>query len=187
MKKCISISILDFKLFKQEEEYYSCFHLWEDKRHLLYTDRIEFHVIELPKLPELTPEWIESCKDQRMQWAAFLRAERKEDFEMIAKENTYIGEAYKQLQVISQDEEKRWMYRSREKTIRDQLQYTHEAEHRVQEAEQREQAAIEKGILNMVNFAKKFSLNKKDVILQVMQDHNISRALAEKKVNQYWN
>ncbi len=115
-----------------------------------------------------------------MQWSAFLRAERKEDFEMIAKENTYIDEAYKQLQVISQDEEKRWMYRSREKTIRDQLQYT-------QEAEQREQAAIEKGILNMVNFAKKFLLNKEDVILQVMQDHNISRALEEKKVNQYWN
>ncbi len=69
---------------------------------------------------------------------------------------------------------------SREKTIRDQLQYAHEAERMVQEA-------IEKGILNMVNFAKKFSLNKEDVILQVMQDHNISRALAEEKVNQYWN
>ncbi len=188
MKKCISISILDFKLFKQEEEYYSCFHLWEDTRHLLYTDRIEFHVIELPKLPELTPEWIESCNDQRMQWAAFLRAERKEDFEMIAKENTYIDEAYKQLQVISQDEEKRWMYRSREKAIRDQLQYIHEAERREQTArEEGWEQGLEKGISNMINFAKKFSHNKEDVIIQVMQDNNISRALAEEKVNRYWD
>ncbi len=45
----------------------------------MYTDRIEFHVIELPKLPRLTKEWIESCDDPRMQWAAFLRAENKED------------------------------------------------------------------------------------------------------------
>ncbi len=71
-------------------------------------------------------------------------------------------------------DEKWYQDLAREKTIRDQLQYAHEAERMVQEA-------IEKRILNMVNFAKKFSFNKEDVILQVMQDHNISRALAEKK------
>ena len=30
--KCIHVGILDFILFEEDEEYYSCFHLWEDKR-----------------------------------------------------------------------------------------------------------------------------------------------------------
>ena len=51
-KKCVSISILDFDLFKGETDFYSCFHICEDKRHTLYTDKMEFHVLELPKLPK---------------------------------------------------------------------------------------------------------------------------------------
>ena len=38
-KKCVSISILDFKLFEQEPEFYSCFHIREDSRNFLYTIR----------------------------------------------------------------------------------------------------------------------------------------------------
>ena len=62
-KKCVSISILDFILFEEptnvsddskppsQSNFYSCFHIWEDSRHFLFTDKMEFHVIELPKLP----------------------------------------------------------------------------------------------------------------------------------------
>lgn len=46
-KKCVSISILDFDLFKDQKEFYSCFHIKVDTRNLLYTDKMEFHVIEL--------------------------------------------------------------------------------------------------------------------------------------------
>ena len=59
-KKCVSISILDFILFQGETEFHSCFHIREDKRHFLYTDKMEFHVIELPKLPEALGE---DCTD----------------------------------------------------------------------------------------------------------------------------
>ncbi len=58
LKKCVSISILDFTLFKKEAGFYSCFHIREDTRGFLYTDKMEFHVIELPKLP---PELKEDC------------------------------------------------------------------------------------------------------------------------------
>ena len=51
-KKCVSISILDFELFDDAGEFYSCFHIAEDTRHTLYTDKMEFHILELPKLPE---------------------------------------------------------------------------------------------------------------------------------------
>ena len=73
LKKCVSIRILDFELFKKEVGFYSCFHIREDTRGFLYTDKMEFHVIELPKLPlELT----EDCAGIEL-WAKFINAERK--------------------------------------------------------------------------------------------------------------
>ena len=41
-KKCVSISILDFVLFREDPEFYSCFHIREDSRQTLYTDKMEF-------------------------------------------------------------------------------------------------------------------------------------------------
>ena len=122
-KKCVSISILDFQLFSDTAEYYSCFHIWEDKRHTIYTDKVEFHVIELPKLPQELKE----NSDDILLWAKFISAERKEDFEMLTSKNAYIESAYQQLQVISQNKEKRLEYEAREKAIRDHNQLMYEA------------------------------------------------------------
>ncbi len=96
----------------------------EEKRHTIYTDKMEFHVIELPKLPK---EW----KDENqalLLWAKFINAEKKEEFEMLAEKNTYINHAYQQLQIISQDKEKRLEYEAREKAIRDYNQLMYESE-----------------------------------------------------------
>ena len=135
-KKCISINILNFTLFPKDTEFYSCFRILEETRHTLYTDKMEFHVLELPKLPkELTED-----SNRILLWAKFINAERKEDFEMLAKKDVYIDHAYQQLQRISQDKEKRLEYEAREKAIRDYNQM-------IQEAEQRgEQRGIECGM-----------------------------------------
>ena len=125
-KKCVSISILDFKLFEQEPEFYSCFHIREDSRNFLYTDKMEFHVLELPKLPK---ELKEDSSDIEL-WGKFINAERKEEFVMLAEKNTYIDSAYQHLQLISQDKEKRMEYEAREKAIRDYNQGILEAEQR---------------------------------------------------------
>ena len=125
-KKCVSISILDFKLFEHDPEFYSCFHIREDSRHFLYTDKMEFHVLELPKIPK---ELKEDSSDIEL-WGRFIRAERKEEFDMLAEKNMYIGSAYQHLQVISQDEEKRLEYEARAKAIRDYNQIMLEAEQR---------------------------------------------------------
>lgn len=125
-KKCISISILDFNLFKDEPEFYSVFHIREDTSGILYTDKMEFHVIELPKLPrELKEE-----SDDILLWAKFINAERKEEFDMLSEKNTYINSAYDQLKIISQDEQKRMEYEAREKAIRDHNQMMWEATER---------------------------------------------------------
>ncbi len=128
-KKCINISILDFKLFPDESDFYSCFHIREDTRNFIYTDKMEFHLIELPKLPK---ELKEDSSDIEL-WAKFINAERKEEFDMLAQKNQYIESAYERLQVISQDKEKRLEYEAREKAILDHNQMILEAEERGEE------------------------------------------------------
>ena len=135
-KKCVSISILDFNLFHDTEEFYSCFHILEDTRHTLYTDKMEFHVLELPKLPK---ELKEDANDILL-WAKFINAKSKEEFEMLAEKNKSISQAYQQLQIISQDEQKQLEYEARQKAIWDYNQSMLEA---TQEGEKR---GIQKGI-----------------------------------------
>ena len=107
-------------------EFYSCFHIREDSRHTLYTDKMEFHVIELPKLPEKLKE----NSSDLLLWAKFLNAERKEEFEMLAEKNEEIRKAYERLQVMSQDEKKRMEYEAREKALRDHNEVMLEATER---------------------------------------------------------
>ncbi len=125
LKKCVSISILDFDLFRGRKEFYSRFHILEDTRHFPYTDRMEFHVIELPKLP---PELRDG--DALFRWAKFINAERKEEFDMLAGRDPYIDSAYEHLRVISQDEHKRQEYEARQKAFRDYNASMEEAEER---------------------------------------------------------
>lgn len=125
-KKCVSISILGFKLFKDEPDFYSCFHIREDTRNFIYTDKMEFHVIELPKLPK---ELKENSSDLEL-WAKFINAEEKEELEMIAKQNVYIQSAYDKLEIISQDKQKRLEYEARQKALLDHNQFLHEATQR---------------------------------------------------------
>lgn len=125
-KRCVSISILDFTLFYDTDEFYSCFHLREDNRHSIFTDKMEFHVLELSKLPK---ELKENASDILL-WAKFINSEKEEDFDMLATKNPYIRSAYEQLQIISQDKTKRLEYEAREKAIRDHNQMMFEAEQR---------------------------------------------------------
>ena len=46
---------------------------------------MEFHLIELPKLPEKLKE---DSSDVEL-WAKFINSERKEDFDMLAQKNQY--------------------------------------------------------------------------------------------------
>ena len=146
LKKCVSISILDFILFENEPEFYSRFHILEDTRHFLYTDKMEFHVIELPKLPD-------SLRDDsgRIElWAKFINAEKKEEFDMIAEKDPYIQSAYDHLQVISQDEQKRLEYEARQKAILDYNQSIFEAEQRGEKrGEKRKTIAIAEKMLEL--------------------------------------
>ncbi len=125
-KKCVSISILNFTLFPGEADFYSSFHIREDTHNFLYTDKMEFHILELPKLPKE----LKTDSSDILLWAKFINSERKEEFAMLAEKNPYIDSAYQQLQTISMDKEKRLEYETRERAIRDYNQLMLEAEER---------------------------------------------------------
>lgn len=176
-KKCISISILNFVLFPKELEFYSCFHIMEDTRHTIYTDKMEFHVIELPKLPEQLKE----DNSDILLWAKFINAERKEEFDMLATKNSYIDHAYQQLQIISQDREKRLEYEAREKAIRDYNQLMYEAK----------EQGIEQGIELGKNIGKKeeaIAIAKKFLLMGVSIDSIVSgTGLSKEEVEELQN
>lgn len=55
----------------------------EDTYHFVFTDKMEFHVIELPKLPKELKE-----NSSRVElWAKFINAEEAEEFDMVAEKD----------------------------------------------------------------------------------------------------
>ena len=112
-KKCIGINLLDFNYIDQTEKFHTVWHIREDSEHIKYTDTVEWHVVELPKLPSI------SDGTDLYKWVQFLKAETKEEFEMIVQGNHYLESALKRLEVISQDEQKRLEYTARQKTLYD--------------------------------------------------------------------
>ena len=114
IKKCVGISILDFEYIRQCNKFHTVYHFREDAENLMYTDIMEIHVVELPKLPSLNDGT--SLYD----WVKFIKAETREEFEMLAKQSKYLEAAYETLDQISADEEKRHEYLRREVALYDQ-------------------------------------------------------------------
>ena len=113
IKKCIGINILDFDYIRQTERFHTVYHVSEDTEHIRYTDVLEWHIVELPKLPSM-PDGSDLYN-----WVKFINSQSKEDFKMLANENIYLKAAYEQLEIISQDEQKRLEYTARQKALYD--------------------------------------------------------------------
>ena len=148
----------------------------EEKRHTLYTDKMEFHIIELPKLPEKLKEE----NHMILLWAKFINAERKEEFEMLAEKNTYINHAYQQLQVVSQDKEKRLEYEAREKAIRDYNQLMFEAKQNGWKEGRKE--GREEGIQVMIFDNLEEGISKEKILKKLQKRFSLT---AEKAANYY--
>ena len=174
LEKCIHIGILNFTMF-EDEEYYSSFHFWSDQGRKMYSDKIEIHTLELPKLAKYDyPE------TELLQWLQFINAETKEEFEMAAGKSEYIKKAYEDLNRISADEEKRLEYEERERAIRDH-QYFSTVYKNTGLKEGRQQ-----GIQAMVELLQELEMEKKDVCAKMQEKFQLSAKEAEQDVEKYW-
>ena len=167
-----------------------CFHLREDRRNTLYTDKMEFHAIELPKLPE---ELKEDSSDILL-WAKFINSERKEDFEMIAGKNPYIGSAYRKLQTISQDRRMQLEYEAREKAVRDHNQMLKEAREKGEKIGREKGEKIgrekgekigrekgrEEGIRDTVSILKNLGIPTQAILANIQEQYHLSPEASKK-------
>lgn len=135
--KCVSISILDFSIYdkKRYPNYYSSYHIREDKDSRIFNDLLEFHIIELTKISE--KNIIEAEQDDLLMWAKFINSDNKEEMKMLSEKNHGIKAAYDELAALSNDEERRAIYQAREKAIMD---------YNVQNPAAREERARKEGI-----------------------------------------
>lgn len=113
IKKCIGINILDFKYMDDTQRFHTVYHLREDTEHIKYTDVMEIHIVELPKLPQNTDG------TDLYSWIKFIKSNDKEEFEMLAQQSQYLQRAYETLEEISADQEKRIAYTARQKALYD--------------------------------------------------------------------
>ncbi len=74
---------------------------------------MELHIIELPKLPP------ETDGTTLYNLAKFIKAEKRDELKMLAEKDEYINEAFKHLEMVSQNKEKQIAYTSRLKALTD--------------------------------------------------------------------
>lgn len=111
----------------------------KDTNNNQYSDILEIHVIELPKLPKTDD------RTDLYDWTRFIKAKNRSEIEMSAQNNTYIQKTYEMLEEISADEKMRLAYDARQKALYDENTKLEEAYERGR-SERREED-IQTGIL----------------------------------------
>ena len=114
LKKCIHVSILDFIHFEKDTKCCRTICFCDEKTGKKYTDLMEIQVLELKKLP---PD-IRSG-DDLIKWMKFFGGKSRKEFAAMAKTDSFIEEAYKELEKLSADERAKLEYEARERAIRD--------------------------------------------------------------------
>ncbi|MDR2678276.1 MAG: Rpn family recombination-promoting nuclease/putative transposase, partial [Zoogloeaceae bacterium] len=92
----------------ETSEYHNTFTLYNPENGTRFTDLLEIHTLELPKLPA------ESDHSSLYQWGRFFQAQTEEEMDMLANLNPAIGVAVGKLKELSQDERLRMLAESRQ-------------------------------------------------------------------------
>ena len=117
LEKTIIIVITDFEITKIKElEYHSSWKIIEEReRKIILTNKLEIHIIELPKIKEK-----ESKKDKLLDWLYFLENPESERIKEKMKENEELRQAKEKLIKISADEKMQRIADLRQKAIMDE-------------------------------------------------------------------
>ena len=110
LKRCISVSILDFNL-GNEPEYHRIYRL-RDRDGNEFTDLLEVHIIELQKKL--------NGKERMDDWIRIFNAKTEKELDMIKTENPGILEAIREIKLASVGKTLRALYDAHMKEIRDQ-------------------------------------------------------------------
>ena len=101
IKRVITITITGHPLIEEDNVYHHRYTLYDPKTRSEFTDLIEVHILELPKLPK---------KDDGSDlwwWMKYIMVEKKEQLKMIAEKGPIMAKAATRLLEISEDEHTR--------------------------------------------------------------------------------
>jgi predicted transposase/invertase (TIGR01784 family) len=115
IRKTITIVIFDFSLL-DAPSYQHQFKLYDERNQVLFTDVMEIHTLELPKLPITGDEG-----NLLLHWLRLFKAQRLEEYEMLATKDPSIKKTVDILKQLSADDKARLAYEAREKAIRDEI------------------------------------------------------------------
>jgi predicted transposase/invertase (TIGR01784 family) len=141
LQPTISISFVDGVLFPGVSEYHLCFRLLDRQNRVAFTDDIEVHLIELPKVPA-DPAGVKGPLDA---WVYFLRYAERLDTDLLPPGLNVppIRQAMEELRMLTQDDLERERYEARLKIHRDALSLVRELS-RLQEEVEKKQQEVEK-------------------------------------------
>ena len=160
--------------FKEDDRCYRRITFRDDKMNKEYTDLMEIHMLELPKLPAKQRD-----ESSLVQWMRFLGGKSREDFKKMAEKNPEMQEAYDMLDRMSADEKARLEYEARQKLIRDRNMILKTAQHRFEKGlhEGRETGLREgQSRINQLN-VKLAELQRTEDILKAAMDEDYQKKL----------
>lgn len=179
LQKCIQVSILDHVLISDDTECYRRICFCDTNTGKVYSDKMEIHILELPKLP---PE--QQNDSDLMQWMRFLSGKNREDLKHMAEKNSNLKEAYNELDKLSADEQKRLEYEARQKAIRDKNILLITGENRG--LEKGERIGLEKSIQATIETCQDFQIEKDNICLKLIDKFGLSKADARSYIAKYW-
>ena len=114
LNRTITVNLLNF-VDVANERYHNVYRIREDIDGSLLTDRLEIHLLELPKLQkQVIPV------DRRLvRWLSFLSARTRERMEELVRGDAVMEKAMTTLEFLSQDRQTRMLYEERQKGLHD--------------------------------------------------------------------
>ena len=179
LQKCIQVSILDHVLIQEDDKYYRCISFCDTETGERYSDMMEMHILELPKLP---PE--QKDETDLMQWMRFLGGKTRKDLKRMAEKNSNLKEAYNELDKLSADEQKRLEYEARQKAIRDKNILLITGENRG--LEKGERIGLEKGIQATIETCQNFQISKDNICQNLIEKFDLSKSESLSYIEKYW-
>ncbi len=115
--RTITINILSFNWFQDDQRYHRTFHVRYDETGELLNDDLEVHFMELRKIEGIK----RSPQDAIEAWMMYLNNLEGEEMEAIAMDNPGIKKAMTIEQAFMRNKQERRIYELREKAIKDEL------------------------------------------------------------------
>ncbi len=100
IKPVINIGILDYTLFKDDQQFYGKYYMMNEKTHKLYSDKLGIGVLDLTQIDKASEEDRAYGIDT---WARIFKAKTWEEMRMAVENNEYMEEAVETMYALNAD------------------------------------------------------------------------------------